>query len=72
MICLLRSANIVWGDFKPQDMLIDKEDKVWLVDFGGGLTHGWVEREDGDQRRRLAGAGSIPDISAFGIESMME
>jgi hypothetical protein len=45
MIRLLHSANIVWGDFKPQNMLIDKEDRVWLVDFGGGITHGWVDEE---------------------------
>jgi len=45
MIRILHSANIVWGDFKPQNMLIDKEDRVWLVDFGGGMTHGWVDRE---------------------------
>ncbi|KAJ6443272.1 hypothetical protein O9K51_04451 [Purpureocillium lavendulum] len=49
----LHSAGIVWGDAKPENVLIDKYQDAWVVDFGGGYTDGWVPRalagtEEGD------------------------
>ncbi|KAL1864294.1 hypothetical protein VTK73DRAFT_5968 [Phialemonium thermophilum] len=41
----LHRAGIVWGDVKAQNVLVDREDHVWITDFGGGYTEGWVERE---------------------------
>ncbi|KAF4629894.1 hypothetical protein G7Y89_g8252 [Cudoniella acicularis] len=41
----LHKAGIVWGDAKPDNILIDKNDDAWIIDFGGGYTRGFVERE---------------------------
>jgi len=46
MLNLLHSAGIIWGDFKPENMLVDEHDDVWLVDFGGGMTDGWVDHKN--------------------------
>ncbi|KAK2804488.1 hypothetical protein FQN50_006563 [Emmonsiellopsis sp. PD_5] len=49
----LHSHNIVWGDAKAANVLIDVNWDAYLIDFGGGYTKGWVEKEmansiDGD------------------------
>lgn len=41
----LHKAGIVWGDAKPDNILIDKNNNAWIIDFGGGYTRGFVERE---------------------------
>lgn len=41
----LHKAGCIWGDAKPENVLVDCEDNVWLIDFGGGYTLGWVEEE---------------------------
>jgi tRNA A-37 threonylcarbamoyl transferase component Bud32 len=41
----LHKARIVWGDAKPDNILIDKNNAAWIIDFGGGYTRGFVERE---------------------------
>ena len=41
----LHNAGLVWGDAKPDNILIDKNDDAWVIDFGGGYTRGFVERE---------------------------
>ncbi|KAI6774847.1 hypothetical protein HG530_001605 [Fusarium avenaceum] len=40
----LHDAEIVWGDAKPDNVLIDANDDAWLIDFGGGYTEGWVPK----------------------------
>lgn len=49
----LHSHNIVWGDAKAANVLIDVNEDAYLIDFGGGYTEGWIEKEksnsiDGD------------------------
>ncbi|KFY58857.1 hypothetical protein V496_05923 [Pseudogymnoascus sp. VKM F-4515 (FW-2607)] len=52
----LHSRNIVWGDAKTANILIDEAtDDAWVVDFGGGNTEGWIDHElresvEGDQQ----------------------
>lgn len=38
----------MWGDTKPENVLIDINDSVWFIDFGGGYTPRQVEK---DQQR---------------------
>ncbi|KAM5354940.1 hypothetical protein ACJ41O_001586 [Fusarium nematophilum] len=50
----LHDAGIVWGDAKPDNVLIDTNLDAWVVDFGGGYTEGWVPKKlagtmEGDQ-----------------------
>lgn len=44
LVTQLHGAGIVWGDAKPDNVLIDSNQNVWLVDFGGGYTEGWVPK----------------------------
>lgn len=49
----LHAAGIVWGDAKPHNVLVDREDRLWLIDFDGSYTYGWVdeikkETQEGD------------------------
>ncbi|OBT75113.1 hypothetical protein VF21_05490 [Pseudogymnoascus sp. 05NY08] len=41
----LHEAGIVWGDAKAANVLVDGNMDAWIIDFGGGFTEGWVERE---------------------------
>lgn len=36
----LHNIGVVWGDAKTGNILIDKHDNAWLLDFGGGQTVG--------------------------------
>ncbi|OPB41342.1 hypothetical protein A0O28_0080600 [Trichoderma guizhouense] len=40
----LHDAGVVWGDAKPENVLVDQQDDAWIIDFGGGYTEGWVEQ----------------------------
>ncbi|KAJ5835679.1 hypothetical protein N7447_001705 [Penicillium robsamsonii] len=52
----LHSYNIIWGDTKAANVLIDANEDAYLIDFGGGYTKGWAEKEksnstEGDLQR---------------------
>ncbi|KAF1963734.1 hypothetical protein CC80DRAFT_511962 [Byssothecium circinans] len=40
----LHAQDIVWGDAKPENVLVDVHGDAWLIDFGGSFTKGWVDR----------------------------
>ena len=43
-IYFLHRRDLVWGDAKPANILIDENtDDAVLIDFGGGITEGWVD-----------------------------
>ncbi|EJP61465.1 protein kinase subdomain-containing protein [Beauveria bassiana ARSEF 2860] len=42
---LLHDQNIIWGDVKAENVLIDMDDNAWVIDFGGSYTLGWVDKE---------------------------
>lgn len=46
MVQILHSEGFIWGDVSPNNMIIDEDENVWITDFGGGYTHGWIEPED--------------------------
>ncbi len=39
----LHQQGIIWGDAKAENVLIDKNDDAWVIDFGGSYTPGWVD-----------------------------
>ncbi|KAH5336012.1 hypothetical protein HBI23_047770 [Parastagonospora nodorum] len=41
----LHDGKIIWGDGKPDNVLIDSNSDVWVIDFGGGCANGWVDQE---------------------------
>ncbi|KAG9252907.1 uncharacterized protein F5Z01DRAFT_689593 [Emericellopsis atlantica] len=41
----LHAKEIIWGDGKASNVIIDEQDDVWLIDFGGGWTYSWVDEE---------------------------
>jgi hypothetical protein len=41
----LHRCGIVWGDAKPDNVLVDVHNNAYLIDFGGGYTNGWVDKE---------------------------
>ncbi|TGJ85064.1 hypothetical protein E0Z10_g3670 [Xylaria hypoxylon] len=48
----LHAAGVVWGDAKPENVLIGKDGNAYLIDFGGSYTRGWV---DEDKRETMKG-----------------
>ena len=41
----LHDIGVIWGDGKPDNVLIhDKTDDAWVINFGGGYTRGWWTR----------------------------
>jgi tRNA A-37 threonylcarbamoyl transferase component Bud32 len=41
----LHRHGMVWGDVKPDNALIDREQNSWLIDFGGGYNSGYVDKD---------------------------
>ncbi|EEQ85515.1 uncharacterized protein BDCG_08784 [Blastomyces dermatitidis ER-3] len=45
MVNEFHKAGIIWGDVKPGNVLIDMDNNLWIIDFGGSYTPGWVNEE---------------------------
>ncbi|KAM3500115.1 hypothetical protein MY11210_009550 [Beauveria gryllotalpidicola] len=41
----LHGAGIIWGDAKADNVIVDLQGDAWIIDFGGGYTEGWVDRD---------------------------
>ncbi|RSL76849.1 hypothetical protein CEP52_017763 [Fusarium oligoseptatum] len=59
----LHQEGIIWGDVKADNVLIDKNNDAWVIDFGGSYTPGWVDPDkagtlEGDKQ----GSGKIMDM----------
>ncbi|KAF3043719.1 hypothetical protein E8E12_008457 [Didymella heteroderae] len=39
----LHKHDIIWGDAKADNFMVDKHDDLWIIDFGGSYTEGWVD-----------------------------
>lgn len=74
-LAALHSRNIVWGDAKTANVLIDEvTDDAWVVDFGGGNTKGWIDRElhgsiEGDQQALRRIKEELPEDWSLGEDS---
>ncbi|KAF1735114.1 hypothetical protein CRV24_004033 [Beauveria bassiana] len=42
---LLLTHIDLWGDAKPDNVLIDGNQHAWIIDFGGGYSRGWVPKD---------------------------
>ncbi|RMY99770.1 hypothetical protein D0862_06982 [Hortaea werneckii] len=42
---LLHEKGIVWGDAKADNFMVDASNNLWIIDFGGSYTEGWVDPE---------------------------
>ena len=45
IISVLHAHDIVFGDSKADNFLVDRDGKLWIIDFGGSYTEGWVDAE---------------------------
>ena len=45
MKTILHDNDIIWGDAKADNFMVDADDNLWIIDFGGSYTEGWVDPE---------------------------
>lgn len=69
---LLHENNIIWGDAKADNFMVDKNDELWIIDFGGSYTEGWVDPElnetlEGDEMgvHKIQAALEDPEANTF-------
>jgi hypothetical protein len=63
----LHGAGVIWEDVRAANVLIDKGNNAWVIDFGGGYTEGWVDREKaGTVEGDLQGLANIMDFISEG------
>ena len=41
----LHDHDIIWGDAKADNFMVDAAEELWIIDFGGSYTEGWVDAE---------------------------
>lgn len=41
----LHGADVIWGDAKADNVIIDVNGDAWIIDFGAGYTEGWVDKD---------------------------
>lgn len=75
----LHKHKIIWGDAKADNFMVDEDDKLWIIDFGGSYTEGWVDPElsetkSGDQMglEKIVDALIDPDENTFDPEDENE
>ncbi|KNG48111.1 ATP binding protein [Stemphylium lycopersici] len=44
----LHNNGIIWGDAKADNFMVDADSELWIIDFGGSYTEGWVDPEISD------------------------
>lgn len=45
IVRVLHRHRIVWGDVKPNNVIIDDNRNSWVIDFGGGYNPAYVDRD---------------------------
>ncbi|PNS21487.1 hypothetical protein CAC42_1266 [Sphaceloma murrayae] len=45
---ILHEGGIVWGDAKADNFMVDADNRLWIIDFGGSYTEGWVDADKAD------------------------
>jgi hypothetical protein len=67
---ILHEHEIVWGDAKADNFLVDDVENLWIIDFGGSYTRGWVdpelkETEEGDDMGTEKTINALKDPEAI-------
>jgi len=44
----LHDIGVVWGNAKADNILIDRNNDTWIINFGGGWTEHWVDPDLAD------------------------
>ncbi|KAF2802822.1 uncharacterized protein BDZ99DRAFT_401001 [Mytilinidion resinicola] len=44
-VSTLHALDVVWGDVKADNVVIDKSGNAIVIDFEGGATKGWVDKD---------------------------
>ena len=61
-VSTLHSLNIIWGDVKAGNVVIDQDDDALVIDLEGGATRGWVDKEEqGTREGDLQGLERLVD-----------
>lgn len=68
----LHKHKIIWGDAKADNFMVDEEDNLWIIDFGGSYTEGWIDPELSETKRgdemgldKIVNALVDPDENTF-------
>lgn len=48
---ILHEHGIIWGDAKGDNFVVDSSDELWIIDFGGSYTEGWVDPEIAETKK---------------------
>lgn len=48
---ILHENGIIWGDAKADNFVVDTEENLWIIDFGGSYTEGWVDPEIAETKK---------------------
>ena len=48
MVQILHDNGMVWGDAKADNFVVDKDGVLWMIDFGGSYTPGWIDEDIAD------------------------
>lgn len=47
----LHDHGITWGDAKGDNFVVDSSDELWIIDFGGSYTEGWIDPEIAETKK---------------------
>ncbi|RVX74347.1 hypothetical protein B0A52_01472 [Exophiala mesophila] len=68
----LHKHKIIWGDAKADNFMVDEEDNLWIIDFGGSYTEGWIDAELSETKKgdemgldKIVNALVDPDENTF-------
>lgn len=48
---VLHENGIIWGDAKGDNFVVDAAGELWIIDFGGSYTKGWVDPEIAETKK---------------------
>lgn len=79
MVDVLHNHDIIWGDAKADNFVVAGKGELWIIDFGGSYTEGWVDAElnetvEGDEMGtgKIVGALRDPEANTLDLEDPTE